>query len=507
MCTHPVSIRSPKYKANTFLFGIDKECLLVPCGHCEECQRKKRDDLTFRLYYEYLSTVSDGGFSLSTTLTYSERYVPKFGGFRFFCRRDVTNFIKRLRKYLTKLRYPHEGRLSYVITSEFGCLTFRPHYHVFFGVHFKIDVNIFYNLVRRAWQRKELGDFQSIGFVDNRDVQELVINSVAGCRYVSKYVCKGSSAVDALFKQGDSNLLAYVRNFCNENSAEFDLNYLKPWQLSRIYKLYQEYNPYCRDYQLMPFVAMSHGVGLDFLNNVDYLDLLDVCSIQDSKSLNNFKDYSIPMYFIRKVFYRYDKISKRFILNELGKDYFKKQRHNEIQSLQDFFVTSSKVLNEVVFDISKGVYSDIQSLCSNYIGSRSLNHFIKYVVFFKGRHIHPTMRMLYDKFDDLNIDDAAQQQEDILISSYLSDSQQFVFVDDLKRNSLYLVEDKCKTAYLPMYNSLPEFELYDVLYDYLNRIRLKFKSFKEDMMKVRKEQEYQLELIKAPLKLSNSIIV
>lgn len=105
MCLHPVSV-----KGNIF-----------PCGKCVECKIKKSTEWAYRIMHE-ASHYEDNCF---ITLTYNEVNLPPGGG---LSRRDLTLFLKRLRKKLGKFRYFYCG--------EYGSKG-RCHYHlILFGIKF-----------------------------------------------------------------------------------------------------------------------------------------------------------------------------------------------------------------------------------------------------------------------------------------------------------------------------------------------------------------------------------
>ena len=189
MCKCPIKVLTPKLKAGTYICGADKEYLLVPCGHCEECNLKKQNDLVFRAYYEYLSCQHDKGFVLFQTLTYSEEHVPLAGGFRFFRKKDLQKFLKRLRKKLCDAGYNvSDGQLRYLVSCEYGSKHYRPHYHFLFFVHFSIDPAVFDSLVRECWTNLDGKHRQRIGFVDRSNIEKRLVNSIYILTYIFKQV-------------------------------------------------------------------------------------------------------------------------------------------------------------------------------------------------------------------------------------------------------------------------------------------------------------------------------
>ena len=175
-CPMPITIRIK-----------DKHYETVPCGKCEFCLERKRDEWSFRLKKELKESIS----SYFITLTYDEQECPyiwnneikpykdytgeEYKGNRYpiqtLNKRDVQLFIKRLRKH-------KEGILS-VVDKKFkfypiryyavGEYTdqYRPHYHgIFFNVPRETS-----RIIDRIWDK---------GFVKVGTVTDASIHYVTG---------------------------------------------------------------------------------------------------------------------------------------------------------------------------------------------------------------------------------------------------------------------------------------------------------------------------------------
>lgn len=141
--------------------------IAVPCGKCLFCLQNKRDDWSMRLLQEWRH--SDG--AMFVTLTYSEKWCPKYG----LDKSHVQKFLKRLRKNVSQ-------RIRYYAVGEYGGKTLRPHYHL-----------LLFNItdpdpVRRAWTLNG----SVIGIVDVRAVNEGAI------RYCTKYVVQKGNPLEGL---------------------------------------------------------------------------------------------------------------------------------------------------------------------------------------------------------------------------------------------------------------------------------------------------------------------
>lgn len=124
MCISPIQIKNPylglgKLGLNR-LHDTVNTYINVPCGHCPACTSLRQSWINQRVQMESLDNYLFYG-----TLTYSEDTVPRvnIGEYNLLVPNmsDFTNMIKRLR---------NEGyKLSYMVVSEYGGKTFRPHYH------------------------------------------------------------------------------------------------------------------------------------------------------------------------------------------------------------------------------------------------------------------------------------------------------------------------------------------------------------------------------------------
>ena len=159
MCTNPISIRRVNgYKEGTYV--------LVPCGRCAECCKRRQNDWYVRLSEEFRQHRT----ALFVTLTYDDEHVPRVEKdgkvYLSVCKKDVQCFVKRFRKSL------EPRKIRYFVCAEYGPKTFRPHYHcVIFGADSN-DVPI----LRNAWKN---------GFVDASRVR-----TNGSLRYVAKYCSK-----------------------------------------------------------------------------------------------------------------------------------------------------------------------------------------------------------------------------------------------------------------------------------------------------------------------------
>lgn len=113
---------------------VIEEHLVVPCGKCVECRLDYSRDWANRCYLESKS-YKDNYF---LTLTYDDVSLPMVSSIdnetgelvrRSTLRpKDMTDFIKRLRRYYD-FHFNHQG-IRFYYCGEYGDHTFRAHYHM-----------------------------------------------------------------------------------------------------------------------------------------------------------------------------------------------------------------------------------------------------------------------------------------------------------------------------------------------------------------------------------------
>lgn len=182
-CFHPVLVREwvdtsdgRRKKSNSFRY--------VPCGKCIACLQTRRSQWTYRLCQEADRSV----LSYFVTFTYDDEHLLnnmfqyKNVVFPCFNKRDVQLYVKRLRKRLSM--FNSDISVSYLIVSEYGSKTFRPHYHGLFffkGCHVSEDQFI-QELITDCWTQSS-----------NYPVIQPTCQ--ANIHYVTKYSLKDISGV------------------------------------------------------------------------------------------------------------------------------------------------------------------------------------------------------------------------------------------------------------------------------------------------------------------------
>ncbi len=173
-CFHPVvAYRSPGSLAVTFSRHLSTQVeLLLPCGKCIGCRKENARQWAVRMMHE----VQLHEVSCFLTLTYDEEHISFDRG---LVRKDVPNFLKRLRKKIfpTKVRYFQCG--------EYGTNGIRPHYHVaLFGYGFPDRERWTVRGDHQCWRSDELEGLWPFGF---SEIGSLTFGSAT---YIARYVTK-----------------------------------------------------------------------------------------------------------------------------------------------------------------------------------------------------------------------------------------------------------------------------------------------------------------------------
>lgn len=125
----------------------------VPCGKCNACLVRQRSEWTYRLQQE----MKVNPVAYFVTLTYSPEEVPICTvhdyqtGMDLYSmnvsKHDVQKWLKRLRKVLA----PKDIKLRYYLISEYGPVTFRPHYHAIVFLSKFLNLEHFRSLLADTW--------------------------------------------------------------------------------------------------------------------------------------------------------------------------------------------------------------------------------------------------------------------------------------------------------------------------------------------------------------------
>lgn len=241
----------------TYLEAYENGVIRVPCGKCLGCRLDYSRQWADRMMLE----LQTAGKAVFVTLTYDNEHIPIYFdgddpvGYTVY-KKDCQDFMKNLRRdYDGKDGHPY-AKIRFYLTSEYGTITKRPHYHcILFGLgldDFPLRVfkgmnefeQPFYDVpeLKAAWPK---------GFVTVSEV------SWATCAYVARYTLK-----------------KVFEDQVNTNGFEMGVD---------------------PEFSLM---SRRPGIGADYLNLHD--DCLDYQNISVKTGKGAHKLF-IPNYYLRKV--------------------------------------------------------------------------------------------------------------------------------------------------------------------------------------------------------------
>ena len=327
----------------------------VPCGKCADCRAKEYNAWRFRVRTEF-NALKDKGWNVGfITLTYDEKNLPKIPKKCFqkeeeykeiscFNKNQVRNWISEIRHYC-KYHYKmvNGDNLRYFITSEYGELTHRPHYHAILAWNPKLtnkngetcDYKTMHALCKHFWTYGLVGPKEYVGD-NNCKSFEIQGDSTACLSYVCKYVSKDISYVDKV-----KNITFY------ENPKQYEEN-SKERELARCYT------------NCTPFHLQSVSLGYEPIKNLSDNDKLNLikngaCFIGDDKT------YEIPMYIKNKIIY-----NNYYVVDENGKRLVRREASQFFEENRDeFFEKKAKFYDKFINQIDKsflekaGVENDI----------------------------------------------------------------------------------------------------------------------------------------------------
>ena len=155
-CLSPVGIRD-----------ANKQVILVPCGKCANCIQNNWQQWIFRNMEE----LKQSKLGITVTLTYDDEHLRwSDKGTPTVKKRDIQLFLKKLRRKVT-------GSIKYMIVSEYGKNTYRPHYHglLYFGHDVIYDRDALESIIQKTW---------NLGFIKFDAITD---KSIA---YTTKYLLK-----------------------------------------------------------------------------------------------------------------------------------------------------------------------------------------------------------------------------------------------------------------------------------------------------------------------------
>lgn len=259
-----------------------QKCTFVPCGKCEECRDSSRLQWQFRLRTELDYCRKIGWHIGFFTLTYDDRHLPHLPDIVFkgaspsvrvpcFSRYDVRTFIGNIRKRLNE-RYGVSA-LRYLVASEYGSSTKRPHYHGIVCFPSTVSGEVMHELIKAQWKKGFVFPRDYRGGLDSHGYRHspfLIDGDVEGAaQYASKYVCKD---------------LDFYRSIADYELVGRD---------SDVWRILKD---------CLPFHCQSQGIGRSYLSSLDLSDMLKVLRHGES-FLGKSKTVNIPLYIRNKILY------------------------------------------------------------------------------------------------------------------------------------------------------------------------------------------------------------
>ena len=440
MCYHPLKLVNPKLRSDNpevkFDKNHDKIFIEAPCGECGECKQQRMNDFFVRTYQEYASTIAKGGYVFFDTFTYDEENVPKYMDLLCFDYEDYKQFIKNLRSKIYN-RFKSYKFLKVFFVCEYGSETARSHYHCLFFVQDKrLDFQLLDELINSTWTKgftQTNNPHDSHGQPNKyyKHPELCLVTKNDAINYVSKYVCKDFDFLVVLNKQKsapkfkswlqeqiyrdyihsqllnteiDERIDILIENIINAPILAdkynvptlVEFNYTHPLRDISYHTLFRYMSRI--DYQrFLPFTRYSQAYGVD-LTNVD-LDQLMKGFVYLSDKEQGIKKYKLPMYVDRKMFYDYDKETRCYVLNDLGRKMKKVRLEHNAQQLEEklpeFFAhwkdlcqndnITSIILERAKIEIDSSIESpEDLDMCVEYLlDGRTWSEYVNYISIYK----------------------------------------------------------------------------------------------------------------------------
>ena len=412
MCLNPIRIINPKTKIR--LNGGENYLISVPCGKCAECVYLKRKEARMRAYYEFRDTIENGGCVYFESLTYNNKNLPRLSDFiprikgdklniSCFKRKDITDYIKRVREKLYRMGYKRSC-IKYFVASEYGsdkkykddkgCIrrgTKRPHYHIIW--YFKN--NNYKDLIKtsdKCWGKGRTDILNAHKHLFKKGIYDDFEHIMSVCGYVAKYVTKDTKYYDKV-----GNSIEKLAKKYNLSDEEID-------KLKKETEMYHKW---------------SNGFGIAGLEYNEEKDLNEKMRIKIPHK-DKIWDYAkLPNYYKRKLHYNCIKkngkykwvLKDEFINNYIEKEYkssemLYRRTKDIIENLHNYIkegdIFDKKTLKGK--DVQNKI-NDIQIEIKRLLDNRTIKDYAIYQTRYKGRLCEiMTDDMIERKYDVTNND-------------------------------------------------------------------------------------------------------
>lgn len=276
----------------------------VPCGKCEDCRNALRSSWVFRLRVELDKLCKQGWKIGFFTLTYDNDHLPHIPESLFiseyrqvecFDKNDIRVFFVKLKKWLLKeygckkvvdkhtKRVLQDTRLRYMLCSEYGEHTQRPHYHGIVCFPPQVSEIAMFDKIHEIWYQGFVfprcfnGGFDSHGYEHKPFICESV---KAAAVYAAKYCCKDLAWLEYTCKdEFHKKMTEFVRvevdcfghateitDFCYVNDDEKDYSHPLVFRPVLPHECNKRIERKIADYK--PFHYQSRSLGLCFLDGL-----------------------------------------------------------------------------------------------------------------------------------------------------------------------------------------------------------------------------------------------
>lgn len=347
------------------------------------------------MQHEMKETKLNGGFTFFDTLTYSEKNVPEFLGIKIFKREDITKFFKRLRQnllnagYYVKIPYKDTYKkvvpFKYVVTSEYGGRTHRPHYHIIiYNSVPHVTPEILNQFIVQSWKLGLNQTHRVVKFKngDHKVVlckpQDKVVQGNEAIGYVTKYLCKDDDFVKEFNKHLDV-LRDYYFNVLEKRNRLFEANYT--------IKDVDSWIDYCMK-QFQPFSRQSNFIGSNLVtpdtDNFKRVFEKGLLTIPDTNK--GHRDILLPEYFKRKLFFKLHKIDGSYCWrpNKLGIQWIENNLQKRIEETEKRFLGIIKNLPLYTFN-NLDETRDCEYRINDLLDKHTFNELAIYKVCYKDR--------------------------------------------------------------------------------------------------------------------------
>lgn len=393
MCLNPIRIINPKAKIR--LDGGENYLISVPCGQCAECVYLKRKEARMRAYYEFKDTLTLGGCVYFETLTYRPKDLPRLSDIipelkgdkmnvSCFRKKDVTDYIKRVRETLFRMGYKRRS-IKYFVTSEYGSDkeykddkgrlrkgTKRPHYHIIWYFLYP-NCDDLVKVSNECWNKGRTDVLNANKHIFKKGKYDDFEHMMSICGYVAKYVTK-----DKGYNNKIGNVIEKLTNKYNLSEEEIE-------KLKKSTEMYHRW---------------SNGFGIAGIKYNEEKDLNEKMRIKIPHKKKVWDYLKLPNYYKRKLHYDLIKLPNKKYKWVLKKECINNYINREYESTKLYYFRIKDFINNIDKYVKEGDIFDKKRLNSKEVhqkikemkeeierlrNGRKLWDFAEYQTRYKGR--------------------------------------------------------------------------------------------------------------------------